>query len=84
MSVLEEARVRVPEDISVVGCDDIFFARLSRPPLTTVHVPREKLGTLSFEAIEKILASKTRKGREYTLATRLVVRGSTGLPKVSP
>jgi LacI family transcriptional regulator len=84
MSVLEEEGVRVPEDVSVVGCDDIFFARLSRPPLTTVHVPREKLGRLSFEAIEKILAAKTRKGRQYTLATRLVVRGFTGLPKVSP
>jgi len=81
MSVLEEAGVRVPEDVSVVGCDDIFFAQLARPPLTTIHVPREKLGRLSFEAIEKIVASKSHQGREYTLDTRLVVRRSTDLPK---
>jgi len=80
MSVLEEVGVRVPEDVSVVGCDDIFFARLSRPPLTTVHVPREQLGRLSFAAIEKILASKSQRGREYTVPTRLVVRRSTDVP----
>ena len=82
--MLEEAGIRVPEDVSVVGCDDIFFARLSRHPLTTVHVPREKLGIPSFEAIEKILGAKSHRGREYTLETRLVVRRSTSNPGIRP
>jgi DNA-binding LacI/PurR family transcriptional regulator len=78
MSVLEEAGVRVPEDISVLGCDDIFFSRLSRPPLTTIHVPREKLGKLAFEALERIRKSKSGRGRRYLIETQLVVRKSTG------
>ena len=47
MSALEEANVRVPEDVSVVGFDDIFFSSLARPPLTTIRVPRERLGSLA-------------------------------------
>jgi LacI family transcriptional regulator len=81
MSALEEAGVRVPEDVSVVGFDDIFFASLARPPLTTIRVPRERLGALAFEALEKILSLKRRTGSEYSLSTELVVRKSTASPR---
>lgn len=77
MSALEEAGVRVPDDISVVGIDNIAFATLARPPLTTIDVPREKLGRTAFHALEKILQLKRHKGAEYTLDTQLLVRRST-------
>lgn len=77
MNALEEAGVRVPEDVSVVGIDDISFAFLARPPLTTISVPREQLGVLAFQALDKMLKLKRRKGAEYYLETALVVRGST-------
>jgi DNA-binding LacI/PurR family transcriptional regulator len=77
MSALEESGVRVPEDISVIGIDDIFFAFLARPPLTTIRVPREQLGIEAFEALERMLKLKRRKGSNYTLETDLVVRRST-------
>jgi DNA-binding LacI/PurR family transcriptional regulator len=77
MSALEESRVRVPEDVSVIGIDDIFFAFLARPPLTTIRVPREQLGIQAFEALERMLKLKRRKGANYTLETDLVVRRST-------
>src|SRR6202043_3302226 len=55
MSALEESGGRVPEDVSVIGIDDIFFAFLARPPLTTIRVPREQLGIKAFEALERML-----------------------------
>jgi LacI family transcriptional regulator len=61
----------------VVGIEDISFAFLSRPPLTTIIVPRERLGVIAFEALEKVLKLKRRKGADYYLGTELVVRRST-------
>ncbi|HEV2495798.1 MAG TPA: substrate-binding domain-containing protein [Terriglobia bacterium] len=78
LAALEDAGLSVPGDVSVVGSDDILFARLARPPLTTVKLPRELLGKLAFRALEKMLRSKQRRGAEYVLRTQLVVRGSTG------
>jgi DNA-binding LacI/PurR family transcriptional regulator len=77
MNALEEEAVQVPEDISVIGIDDIAFAFLARPPLTTISVPRERLGVLAFEALEKVLKLKRHKGADYYLGTELVVREST-------
>lgn len=77
MSALEEANVAVPEDISVIGLDDIFFAFLARPPLTTISVPREQLGVLAFDALHKMLKLTRKKGYNYTLDTDFIVRKST-------
>ena len=78
MSALEEAGVKVPQDVSIVGIDNISFATLARPPLTTINVPREELGKTAFHALEKMLQLKRHRGAEYTLETELVVRKSTG------
>jgi DNA-binding LacI/PurR family transcriptional regulator len=77
MSALEEAGVEIPEDMSVIGIDDISFAFLARPPLTTIRVPRERVGTTAFEALDRMLKLKRRKGADYYLETELVVRRST-------
>jgi LacI family transcriptional regulator len=77
MSALEEAGLRVPGDVSVVGIDDISFARLARPPLTTISVPRELIGITAFQALHKMLSLKRKIGAEYTLDTHLVIRKST-------
>ncbi|HVT93476.1 MAG TPA: LacI family DNA-binding transcriptional regulator [Bryobacteraceae bacterium] len=81
MSELEEAGVRVPADVSVVGFDDIFFASLARPPLTTVHIPRERMGRVAFEALDKMMNLKSRRGKNYSIETALVVRKSTAPPR---
>ena len=78
MNTLEEAGVRIPEDVSIVGIDDIAFAFLARPPLTTIRVPRERLGTTAFEALDRMLKLKRRKGASYYVQTELIVRKSTG------
>ncbi len=78
LTALEEAGIEVPRDISVVGIDDISFAHLARPPLTTISVPREQLGLLSFQALDKMSQLKRQRGSEYSLETHLVIRKSTG------
>jgi len=78
MSALEDAGVRIPEDVSVIGIDDISFAFLTRPPLTTISVPREELGSTAFSALHRMLSLKRHMGADYQLKTRLVVRKSTG------
>jgi DNA-binding LacI/PurR family transcriptional regulator len=81
MNALEEEGVQVPGDISVVGIDDISFAFLARPPLTTISVPRERLGVIAFEALQRVLKLKRQKGTEYYLGTELVIRKSTASAK---
>ena len=78
MNAVEQAGLRIPDDISVIGIDDISFAVLARPPLTTVRVPRERVGVVAFEALEKMLKLKRRKGTDHYIETELVVRRSTG------
>jgi DNA-binding LacI/PurR family transcriptional regulator len=78
MNALQESGVKVPEEVSIVGIDNLPFAFLTRPPLTTVSVPREELGVSAFHALDKMLQLKRRKGAEYNLETELVIRESTG------
>ena len=77
MAALEESGIRIPEDVSVIGIDDISFAFLTRPPLTTICVPRERLGRIAFQALDKMMRLKRRKGVDYYLETELVIRKST-------
>lgn len=74
---MEEAGLRVPEDVSVVGFDDIFFAKLFRPPLSTIRVEREGLGRLAFDTLLRALRDKRKQGVQQVCETQLVVRRST-------
>jgi DNA-binding LacI/PurR family transcriptional regulator len=72
-----DARVHVPEHLSVVGFDDILFAEYMQPALSTVAIPRSEIGKTAFEALRAMLSDPELKGREYRLGTRLVIRQST-------
>jgi len=71
--------MRVPDDVSVVGFDDIDLARHIQPPLTTVHQPVRRKGE---EACRLLLAAIERpdvaRPKHLRLETRLIVRGSSG------
>jgi len=69
--------LRVPDDISVVGFDDIALAEFTEPPLTTVRLPRRELAGKAFEALLASLGDTSRMGVEYSIAPELVVREST-------
>jgi DNA-binding LacI/PurR family transcriptional regulator len=75
-----ERGVRIPGDLSIVGCDDIFGADFCNPPLTTLTAPIERAGRL---AVTMLLASLDRATalqprRIANLPTHLTVRSSTG------
>lgn len=68
--------LRVPEDISVVGFDDLFLASYTEPPLTTVRQPMKQMGQLAMESLFKLMS-----GEESAIRIRveaeLIVREST-------
>ena len=72
--------LRVPTELSVVGFDDITFAEYTQPSLTTVHVPRSRIGVMAFDAMWAMLSEPGHAGREYRLETSFVVRASTAEP----
>jgi DNA-binding LacI/PurR family transcriptional regulator len=77
---MTEQRISVPEDVSVVGFDDIPAAASADPPLTTIHQDHAEKGVLAG----RMLVSRLRKEETPStgpLATRLVVRGSTSPPR---
>ncbi len=77
LSAIHDAGLKVPDDISLVGFDDISFARLTQPPLTTVALSREQLAIMALTAIEKLIAQSSCEQPECSLPTRLVIRNST-------
>jgi DNA-binding LacI/PurR family transcriptional regulator len=72
--------VRIPEQLSVVGFDDLAFAVVLDPPLTTVAADAEELGAMAFHALASSLAGGAPPA-EQLLPVRLVVRGSTAAPR---
>lgn len=80
LSALNQNSVRVPEDVSVVGFDDIEELRFVHPPLTTVRVAKEKVGEelakLLFERLERLDLPPTKR----VIPTELVVRASCSRP----
>ena len=71
------AGLRVPADISLIGFDDISFAHLTQPPLTTVILSRTELAVVAFAALEALLHKENRSHADLSITTHLVVRGST-------
>jgi DNA-binding LacI/PurR family transcriptional regulator len=77
-----ERGLRIPGEVSVIGFDDMDFARVLEPPLTTVALDAELLGSTAFELLEARLAGR-RTPSQTVLPAELVVRGSTGAPRSS-
>ena len=82
VGVLRELRdqgVRVPEDVSVTGFDNIKLSEFCSPALTTVHIPREQIGQIIFENLVPETKSEHAIGHEILIDPELVVRESTGI-----
>jgi DNA-binding LacI/PurR family transcriptional regulator len=75
---LKRAGLHVPADVSVIGCDDIWLAAASDPPLTTISIPRAQIGRAAVEAVLGADDEGNSLGREIKIPTSLVVRQSTG------
>jgi DNA-binding LacI/PurR family transcriptional regulator len=73
------AGLRVPDDLSIIGFDDIHITRVTIPPLTTIQMSRSELARAAVNALRAHVESTT-PHREYKIDTKLVVRESTGYP----
>lgn len=73
---LADLGVRVPEDVSVTGFDDIPFARFCAPPLTTASVPHRDLGVEAWQRLRALIRDE-RPAHNLVFQPRVEVRGST-------
>jgi len=80
LQAFAKAGVRVPEDVAVVGFDDIFPGSLYDPPLTTVHQPMRLLGERACTRLLDRIARPGLRPKVELLPTELVLRSSCGCP----
>ena len=80
LSAAKAMGFRVPEDISVVGFDDIYLAAYSNPPLTTVRQPKYEMGQLATKLLLERIQDPDLPPRTPLLDTELMIRASTCSP----
>jgi LacI family transcriptional regulator len=81
MGAIAEAGQRVPQNISVIGFDDIQLSAFTMPPLTTVSLPRAEIANAAFRALlnaRQSAKTKPVQGEEYLVQPTFVLRKSTG------
>lgn len=83
MQEFKEAGMKIPQDISLIGFDDIAFSSLSEPALTTVYSPRVEMGRRAVEALITTIENPKQPGVEICIPTYLIKRNSTAPPRKS-
>lgn len=78
MQTLKNQGIRIPEDISVTGFDDIAYAKYSDPSLTTISQPAEEMGKMAMDMLLKVIEGEPLSQRECVLPTEFIIRKSTG------
>lgn len=78
LRALHEAGLRVPQDIAVVGYDDMPNAARLSPPLTTIRQPTQRMGALAVNALIDIIQNPSAPKRHIVLPVELVIRESCG------
>jgi LacI family transcriptional regulator len=78
LRALHEAGKRVPDDVALIGFDDMPFAAHTDPPLTTVRQPIPRAGSVAAETLFDIIEHPAAPPRRILLNTELVIRASTG------
>jgi LacI family transcriptional regulator, galactose operon repressor len=84
MRVLGERGRRVPDDVAIVGMDDVDLARYTQPPLTTVHIEREQMGREAVRRLIDLIEGRDGGPVKTVIPTRLVIRGSCGAAGARP
>lgn len=79
LASLRERGIRVPDDVSVTGFDDIPYASLAVPPLTSVHSPQLELGVLAWQTLNALLAGEPPAGFQ-TISAEVQLRDSVAPP----
>ena len=77
MAAIHKHRLKIPDDIAVIGFDDVPLSRFLYPPLTTIHLPAAELGRKAGELLFDLILHQVKPGRQVLLETELVVRASS-------
>ena len=76
LRALKEAGYKIPEDISMIGFDDMPFCEVLDPPLTTMNVPKQKLGAMAVERLIALIRKGETECVKMELAVSLINRQS--------
>ena len=77
MDAIKQRGLSIPQDISIVGFDDIGLASEVNPSLTTVHVPKRTMGIMAVKSLLQIIKGKEEPIKKMLVPTRLVIRDTT-------
>lgn len=83
IQTLSSLDLRLPQDVRVVGFDDVEYATLLSVPLTTIHQPCRSIGRAAVRAMQERIRYPHRSAQHISLSFSLIVRGSSG-PEASP
>jgi LacI family transcriptional regulator len=78
MDAARECGLRVPDDISIIGFDDVPQASFVYPKLTTVRQPLEQMGRVAVRMLLEQIEDQSRPPQRVALATQLIIRDSCG------
>ncbi|GAC1385142.1 MAG: LacI family DNA-binding transcriptional regulator [Herpetosiphon sp.] len=81
IDAIRDAGLGIPEDISIVGIDDVAESAYSAPPLTTFHVPKYKLGETAVAILHDLVSTAHQVPAKTVLIGEMVVRSSTAAPR---
>lgn len=77
MRALISKGYRIPQDVAIVGFDNISATELCDPPLTTIHVPKEYMGKVAMRRLEDLICGTEASPTKTEIGTKLVKRQST-------
>ena len=72
-----DRNIRVPQELSIIGFDNIAFAQYTQPALTTIDQESFEIGRMAFESLREMMGDPGHQGREILIRTRLIQRYST-------
>jgi LacI family transcriptional regulator len=78
MRAVQEAGLRIPEDIAFIGFDDVPLATLTKIQLTTIRQPIHKFGVKAVELLIDVIENGKKPARRIIMDTELVIRESCG------
>ncbi|MCL5073924.1 MAG: substrate-binding domain-containing protein, partial [Actinobacteria bacterium] len=77
IKILKELKIRIPQDISIIGFDDILFSNIIEPPLSTIKLPKKSMGEAAINLLIDLIENKEIKNKIIKLPTKLIIREST-------
>jgi LacI family repressor for deo operon, udp, cdd, tsx, nupC, and nupG len=83
MQTLKAQGIRIPDDMSVTGFDDIAYAKYCDPSLTTISQPAEEMGKMAMDMLLRIIEGEPLSQTECVLPTEFIIRKSTSPVKIA-